>query len=70
MKYLIMKSGRVKTFPDNVSHSKMGSKKTVRSGGFVRIRNGKTETYDKSYSLNIPSRKSDAKLVEKHLYAK
>ena len=66
MKYVVLKDNKVKVFPESVSHSTMGTKKTIKSAGFIRIKNGKVETYDKSHSLNIPSRKSDAKLVEKN----
>jgi hypothetical protein len=47
----------------------MGTKKTVKSAVYLRIKNGKLETYDKSHSINIPSRKSDAKVIEQS-YAK
>jgi hypothetical protein len=67
MKYLITKQNKVKIFPESISHSEMGNKNTVKSAGYIRIKNGKVETYDKSHSLNIPSRKNDAKLVVKEL---
>ena len=66
MKYVVLKNNRVKVFPDNVSHSEKGTRKTVKSEGYFRIKNGKVETYSSSHSLNIPSKKSDAKLIEKY----
>ena len=65
MKYIITKQNKVKVFPESVSHSTMGTKKTIKSAGYIKIENGKIKTYDKSHSLNIPSKKSDAKLIEK-----
>lgn len=67
MKYLVTKSNQVKVFPESVSHSSKGSRKTVKSAGYFHFKNGKIETYSKSHSLNIPSKKSDAKLIEKTL---
>ena len=45
----------------------MGTKKNTKSAGYFKVKSGKIETYDKSHSLDIPSRKKDAKLVEKKL---
>ena len=67
MKYLVFKSGKVKIFPENISHDTQGNKKNTKSAGYFKMKNGKVETYAKSYSLNIPSRKKDAKLIEKKL---
>ncbi len=70
MKYLITKQNQVKIFPDVLSHSKMADPKKIKSAGYFRVSKNKQEieTYGKSHSTGIKSKKEDARLVTKQLY--
>jgi len=55
MKYIITNKGKVKTFPENVSHSRMGTKMNVKSAGYFNVVNGQVVVSGSSHSLGIPS---------------
>ena len=67
MKYVRLKTGKIKTTTNKGHHRKLGTKKSVASAGRYKTKLGKVRTYSKSFGLNKWPAKSDARKITRHL---
>ena len=68
LKYIITKQGEI--IIGNVGHfelSRVVHESDIISAGRLRFKNGKLETYDKSYTFDIDSREEDADIIKNNL---
>jgi hypothetical protein len=68
VKYVRLKTGRIKTTTNKGHHRKLAGRKKVASAGRYRTtKSGKVRTYSKSHGLGIKPKRGDAKRIKRHL---